>query len=173
MPEITKKEILEVLQEFSEKSLDPKFSKIDKRFEQIDKRFEKIDKRFDQVDKRFEQIDYRFEQADQRFEKVDQRIDALDQKVDQFKEDIIHQFHVISEGVISQVKLVAEGVMNLDEKFTREIASFRRENEQAHQEIMAMIKLSYAELDRRISKLETEVQDLKRRMDQIERRSVS
>jgi len=159
MAEMTKKDILEVLQEFSEKSLDPKFGKIDQRFEQIDQRFEQMDHRFGKVDHRFGQMD--------------QRIDNLDRKVDQFKEEILHQFHVISEGVISQVKLVAEGVMNLDEKFTREIASFRKENEQAHQEIMAMIKFSYAELDRRISTLETEVQELKRRVDQIERRSIS
>jgi CII-binding regulator of phage lambda lysogenization HflD len=138
MAEITKKDILEALQEFSNKTLDPKFEKID-----------------------------------QRFEKADQRINDLDHKVDQFKEEIIHQFHVISEDVISQVKLVAEGVMNLDEKFTREMTQFRKENEQAHQEIKAMIKFSYAELDRRISTLEGEVKELKHRVDQIERRSVS
>jgi archaellum component FlaC len=136
--EITKKDILEVLKEFSEKTLDPKLRKIDQRFGQMD-----------------------------------QRMDGLDKKVDQFKDEIIHRFHVISEDVISQVKLVAEGVMNLDEKFTREIAIFRKENEQAHEEIKAMIKFSYAELDRRISTLEIEVQELKRRMDQIERRSIS
>jgi CII-binding regulator of phage lambda lysogenization HflD len=138
MAEITKKDILEALQEFSNKTLDPKFEKID-----------------------------------QRFEKADQRINDLDHKVDQFKEEIIYQFHVISEDVISQVKLVAEGVMNLDEKFTREMTQFRKENEQAHQEIKAMIKFSYAELDRRISTLEGEVKELKHRVDQIERRSVS
>ena len=80
-------------------------------------------------------------------EPIDRHISSLDPKVDQFKEEVIHQFHMISEGVISQVKLVAEGVMNLDEKFTREITGFRKENEHAHQEIMAMIKFSYAELD--------------------------
>jgi chromosome segregation ATPase len=145
MAEITKKDILEALQEFSNKTLDPKFEKIDQRFEKID----------------------------QRFEKAGQRINDLDHKVDQFKEEIIYQFHVISEDVISQVKLVAEGVMNLDEKFTREMTQFRKENEQAHQEIKAMIKFSYAELDRRISTLEGEVKELKHRVDQIERRSVS
>ena len=107
--EITKKDILEVLKEFSEKNLDPKLTKLDQRFEQ-----------------------------------VDQRMDGLDKKVDQFKDEIIHRFRVISEDVISQVKLVAEGVMNLDEKFTRDIAIFRKENEQAHEEIKAMIKFSYA-----------------------------
>jgi tetrahydromethanopterin S-methyltransferase subunit G len=138
MAEISKEDILEVLKEFSEKTLDPKFTKIDQRFEQID-----------------------------------QRMDGLDKKVDQFKDEIIQRFHVISEDVISQVKLVAEGVINLDEKFTREMSIFRKENEQAHEEIKAMIKFSYAELDRRISTLEIEVQELKRRMDQIERRSIS
>ena len=116
MAEITKKDILEVLKEFSEKTLDPKFTKIDQRFEQID----------------------------QRFGQMDQRMDGLDKKVDQFKDDIIQRFHVISEDVISQVKLVAEGVINLDEKFTREMSIFRKENEQAHEEIKAMIKFSYA-----------------------------
>ena len=79
--EITKKEFLELLQEFSEKTLDPKFKKIDDRFEKIDSRFEKIDERFDKVDSKFVE----------------------------FKEDIIHQFHVISEDVISKIQLVAEG----------------------------------------------------------------
>jgi archaellum component FlaC len=166
MAEITKKDILEALKEFSEKTLDPEFTK-------IDQRFEKIDCRFDQIDERFGQMDQRLEQYDKRFEGMDQRLNGLDEKVSQFKEDIRHQFHVISENVISQVKLVAEGVMGLDEKFTREMAAFRKENEQAHEEIKAMIKFSYAELDRRISTLETEVQELKRRVDKIERRSIS
>ena len=40
-----------------------------------------------------------------------------------FKEEIIHQMHVISENVIDQVKLVAEGVSNVNEKLER----FRKE----------------------------------------------
>jgi len=36
-----------------------------------------------------------------------------------FKEEIVHQFHIISEEVISQVKLVAEGVANANEKLDR------------------------------------------------------
>jgi len=69
-------------------------------------------------------------------------VNGLDKKVDQFKEEIIYQFHVISENVISQVKLVAEGIMSLNKKFTREMASLRKENEQAHEEIKVMIKFS-------------------------------
>jgi len=36
-----------------------------------------------------------------------------------FKEEIVHQFHVISEGVIDQVKQVAEGIANVNEKLDR------------------------------------------------------
>jgi len=155
MAEMTKKEFLELLNEFSERTLDPKFKRIDSQFKQIDSRFEQIDRRFEQVDKKLGEIDSRLEKVDSRFA--------------EFKKDIVHQFHIISEDVISKVQLVAEGVANLNEKLDRHIDENRRE----HNEIMAAIKFSYAELDRRITTLEAEMQDLKRRMDKIERRSAS
>jgi chromosome condensin MukBEF ATPase and DNA-binding subunit MukB len=141
MAEITKKEFLELLEEFSKKTLDPKFEKIDSQFAEVNSQFEKIDSRFAQIDSRFIE----------------------------FREDIIHQFHVISEDVISKVQLVAEGVANLNEKLDRHID----ENQREHKDILAAIKFSYAELDKRMTVLETEMEDLKRRMDKIERRSVS
>jgi len=141
MAEMTKKEFLELLNEFSERTLDPKFKRIDSQFERIDKKLGEIDSRFGKVDSRFAE----------------------------FREDLTHQFHIISEDVISKVKLVAEGVASLNEKLDRHIDENRRE----HSEIMAAIKFSYAELDRRITTLEAEMEDLKRRMDKIERRSIS
>jgi hypothetical protein len=35
------------------------------------------------------------------------------------KEEMVHQFHVVSEGVIDQVKPVAEGVATVDEALDR------------------------------------------------------
>lgn len=104
MAEITKKDIFEVLKEFSANNLDPNFSSIGQQFGQMD-----------------------------------ERMDSLEKDVDQFGDGIIHRFDLILEDVISQVKLLAEGVMNLDHKFTREIAIFRKDNEQAHEEIKGMI----------------------------------
>jgi len=75
--------------------------------------------------------------------------------------------------VISKVQLVAEGVATLNEKFDRRIDELERRNEEQHKDILAAVKFSYAELDRRITTLEAEMEDLKRRMDKIERRSVS
>ena len=54
-----------------------------------------------------------------------------------FKEEILHQFHIISEGVIDQVKQVAEGVMNVNEKLDRRFDELKVEIQETRQEILA------------------------------------
>ena len=147
-----------------------------------------------------------------------------------FKEEIVHQFHVISEGVIDQVKQVAEGVANVDEKLDRRFNELKAEIDNktqpiaqavlelsgkvagldsrvvvldgrvaalddkvvaldgkvdkihqelkteiqgTRQEVLAAVKFSYAELDRRITTLEKEFLELKLRVEKIENRSIS
>ena len=90
-----------------------------------------------------------------------------------FQEEIVHQFHVISEDVISQVKQVAEGVANVDEKLDRKFSELKTEMQETRQEILAAVKFSYAELDRRITTLEKEFLELKHRIEKIETRSMS
>ena len=90
-----------------------------------------------------------------------------------FKEEIIHQFHVVSEGVIDQVKLVAEGVATVNEKLDRIHLELKTEIQETRQEVLAAVKFSYAELDKRITTLEKEFLDLKHRVEKIETRSIS
>ena len=90
-----------------------------------------------------------------------------------FKGDILHQFRVISEDLTTKVQQVAEGVSNLDEKFDRRLDELTSVNESQHRDILAAIKFSYAELDRRLTTLEREMETLKQRMEKLERRSVS
>lgn len=90
-----------------------------------------------------------------------------------FKEDIIHQFHVVSEGVIDQVKLVAEGVATVNEKLDRIHQELKMEIQETRQEVLAAVKFSYAELDKRITTLEKEFLELKHRVEKIESQSVS
>lgn len=184
---ITKKDVSDALKEFYKTSLKPKFEQIDDQFEQvnsqlkehtsqfgkIDKRFEQIDKRLDQHDKRFDQIDNRFEQIDNRFAQVDKKFQQMETQLVEFREDTLHQFHLVSEGLTSKVQQVAEGVINLNEKFDRRIDEIRKEMAENQQDVLAAIKFSYAELDRRISAVEAEMEALKRRMEILERRSVS
>jgi phage-related minor tail protein len=136
--------------------------------------------------------------------------------LESFKEEIIHQFHVVSEGVIDQVKLVAEGVTTANEKLertrkelkeeidnkTQPIAQavlelsgkvvaldgkvvaldgkvdrihqeLKTEIQETRQEILAAVKFSYAELDKRITTLEKEFLELRLRVEKIENRSIS
>ncbi len=90
-----------------------------------------------------------------------------------FKEEIVHQFHVISEDVISQVKLVAEGVANVNEELDRTRQELKTEIQESRREVLAAIKFSYAELDKRLTILENEFLELKRRVDKMEGRSIS
>jgi len=80
-----------------------------------------------------------------------------------FKEEIIHEFHVISEGLMDHIKLLAEGhsgiVQRLDRVETR-LDHMGKENERQHIETRALIKLSFSELDNRLSSLESQVKEL-------------
>jgi hypothetical protein len=90
-----------------------------------------------------------------------------------FKEEIIHQFHIVSEGVIDQVKLVAEGVATVNEKLDRIHQELKTEIHETRQEVLAAVKFSYAELDKRPTTLEKEFLELKLRVEKTEGRSIS
>jgi len=102
-----------------------------------------------------------------------QKNDLTKDDLKSFKEEIVHQFHVISEDVISQVKLVAEGVANVNEKMDRRFNELKSEIQETRQEVLAAVKFSYADLDKRITTLEKEFLELKHRVEKIESRSIS
>jgi hypothetical protein len=71
---------------------------------------------------------------------------------------------VVAESLESKIQLVAEGVFNVNEKLDRLKHEMHRESE----ETRALIKLSYTELDRRLTTLEGTVDSLIRRVGTIE-----
>lgn len=83
-------------------------------------------------------------------------------------EEIKRHFGVLTEGVRADVRAVAEGQQALREEFIRGVQDFRQEVRTEFQEVKAMIKFSYAELDRRVRTLEHEVVDLRSRVERIE-----
>ena len=83
-----------------------------------------------------------------------------------FKEEIIHEFHIISEGLIDQIKLLAEGHSGIIDRLDR----MEKENERQHMETRALVKLSFSELDRRVSDLESQVKDLQEWKKQVQSR---
>jgi hypothetical protein len=90
-----------------------------------------------------------------------------------FKEEIVHQFHVVSEGLIDQIKLLADGHSGVVQKIDRvekELVEMRKENEDHHLETRALIKISFSALDRRLSELESQVKELQEWRKKIEAR---
>ena len=91
---------------------------------------------------------------------------ATKEDLKEFKEEIIHEFHVISEGLLDHIKLLAEGHSGL----VHELGEIRKDNERQHLETRALIKISFSELDRRLSDLESQVRDLQEWKKKVETR---
>ena len=92
--------------------------------------------------------------------------ERLDQKMTGLEVRVIHQFHVLSEGLMDHIKLLAEGHVGIVERLDR----MEKENERQHLETRSLIKLSFSELDRRLTDLESQVKDLQEWRKQIEAR---
>ena len=81
-------------------------------------------------------------------------------------EQVKRHFNVATEAMRSEFRTVAEAVGAQGEEMRREFATVRTEIE----EVKAMIRLSYAEIDRRFQVLESEVGTLKSRLERVEAR---
>jgi hypothetical protein len=60
----------------------------------------------------------------------------------------------VAEGLRSEIRLVAEGVAGLDEKFTQEFVTVREEIREQFGEVKSLLRVSYGDLDRRVQALE-------------------
>ena len=104
---------------------------------------------------------------------TDRKDNVTKKDLENFKDEIIHHFHIISEGLTDQIKLLAEGhsgiFQRLDQVETR-LEQIGEENEHQHLETRALVKISFTELDKRLSNLETQVKELQDWRKQIEAR---
>jgi len=91
---------------------------------------------------------------------ADRKAPGNKEDLKKFKEEIVHQFHVISEDVISQVKQVAEGVATVNEKLDRRFNELRAEIDNKTQPIaQAVLELSgkVTALDGKVGNLDDKV----------------
>jgi uncharacterized coiled-coil protein SlyX len=90
----------------------------------------------------------------------------LDRKSKGLEERVVHQFHIISEGLNDQIKLLGEGHAGIIDR----LSGMERENERQHLETRGLIKLSFAELDRRLSDLESRMKEMQKWKKRVETR---
>jgi len=112
----------------------------------------------------------------------------------EFKEEIIHEFHIVAEGLTDHMKLLAEGHSGLAQRLDRvetrldgvetrldrtesgqlgiiqRLDHMEKENERQHIETRALIKISFSELDNRLSSLELQVKELQEWRKQVQDR---
>ena len=90
--------------------------------------------------------------------------------VDETAAETRRHFGILAEGLRSDVQLVAEGVTGLSERVDRLEVSLRDDMLGLQRELGAMLRFSYAELDRKIQSLETRVSELGHRYADLESR---
>ncbi len=100
---------------------------------------------------------------DEKFGSLEGRMDL---KFKGLEERVVNQFHIISEGLMDHIKLLADGHVGIVERLDR----MEKENERQHLETRALIKLSFSELDRRLSDLESQMKEMREWKKQIEAR---
>ena len=86
-------------------------------------------------------------------------------------EELKRHLRVISEEIRSEVRLAVETLDGKIESVHREVGALREEMTRGFAETQAMIKFSYAELDRRISALESAFAQLDSRLTKLEKPS--
>jgi hypothetical protein len=92
----------------------------------------------------------------------------MDPELRAYLEENRRHFDVVAEGVTAQVQLVAEGVTALSTRLDRIEANLREEIMRSQRELSAMIRFSYAELDRRIQSLEARQRETEERLRRLE-----
>ena len=81
-------------------------------------------------------------------------------------DEIKRHFGVVAEGLRTEIKIVAEAVQGV----RSELVEFKRDVKEEFNEVRALIRLSYGQLDQRLTSLESDVSDLRARLEKVEAR---
>jgi len=87
-------------------------------------------------------IALRFDRNDKRFDGMDKRLDAIDER--------LHNVEILGEDTQHNLQIVAEAVTGLDQRFE----AFRSEVGAGFEEHRNLLRTTYVDLDRRVTRLE-------------------
>jgi hypothetical protein len=91
-----------------------------------------------ELPERFDRIDQRFDGIDRRLDAMDQRFDAIDHHIETSAAETRRHFDVVAESLVSQIQLVAEGVLTLDRKVDRLAVELRGEIAGVNRRVLAL-----------------------------------
>ena len=81
-------------------------------------------------------------------------------------DEIKRHFSVVGEGLRSEIRALAEGLAGTNERLDR----FQAQMAEELGEIKSMIRISFGQLDRRITALESDISSLRSRLERLEAR---
>jgi hypothetical protein len=96
-----------------------------------------------------------------------------DEKTKAIGKKVVDQFQIISEGLIDQIKPLAEGhsgIINRLDMIDERLDRMEKENERQHLETRALVKISFTELDRWLTNLESQMKEMQEWKKQVEGR---
>jgi hypothetical protein len=88
---------------------------------------------------------------------TDDGLAGLRQEMRQTAEETRREFHVVAEDLRSTVRQLAEGMAVMDGKNERRFAELSAEVKSESAAIRSLLKLSYTDLDRRVTRIEREL----------------
>lgn len=92
----------------------------------------------------------------------------MDAELRAYLDENRRHFDVVAERMGSQVQLIAGGVSSLSDRLDRVEQNLREDILRAQRELSAMVKFSYAELDRKVQSLEHRHVELEERVRRLE-----
>ena len=106
----------------------------------------------DEMQRGFADVQHGFADVQQGFAELHQGMAAMGRRLDALDERV-RAGGVLLEALRDQVQQLAEAHAMLDERVER----YRREHEVAHQEILTLLRTSYQDLERRVTRLEARI----------------
>jgi hypothetical protein len=94
----------------------------------------------------------------------DQKRPKAKEDMKSFKDEIIHHFHIVSENLMDQVKQVAEGVSNVNEKLERFRVEITEDVANNHQALSLAITKVDEKVERFREELKAEIQGVKQEL---------
>jgi uncharacterized coiled-coil protein SlyX len=91
---------------------------------------------------------------DARIDGIEKRMDSLEKRIDSI-EKIIQKMGIEIEAIRADVRLIAEGHVMLNEKFTRFESEYIRHAAEMRHDVLNLYRITYGELERRVKALET------------------
>jgi len=133
--------------------LDKRIDVLDKRMDSLESRMAGLDKRMDSLESRIDVLDKRMDSLESRMAGLDKRMDGLEKRMET-SEKLMQQIWVEVEATRSDMRLIAEGHVMLNEKFGRFESEYIRHATEMRHDVLTLYKLTYGEIERRVRELE-------------------